>query len=115
AAAHQRAGIDYGCLPGLGPHAPYVVQGDAFVFPRTTDPDAIAAQKLLTSVIVQPGIQLAFNRLKGSIPIRSDVDVSQLDACAQKGMAIARDRSRVVGVSEVYLTPDQNGAMEDVL
>ena len=115
AAAHQRPGIDYGCLPGLGPHALYVVQGDAFVFPRTRDPDAIAAQKLLARVVAQPATQIAFNRLKGSIPIGRAVDPAQFDACAQKGMSIARDRERVVGVSEVYLTPDQNGAMEDVL
>jgi glucose/mannose transport system substrate-binding protein len=115
AAAHQRPGIDYGCMPGLGAHAPYVVQGDAFVFPRTRDANALAAQKLLAQVISEPSTQLAFNLLKGSIPIRRDVDASRLDVCARKGMDIARDRVRVVGVSEVYLTPDQNGAIEDVL
>jgi glucose/mannose transport system substrate-binding protein len=30
-------------------------------------------------------------------------------------MAILRDRARPVGVTEVYLTPDQNGALQDVL
>jgi glucose/mannose transport system substrate-binding protein len=115
AAAHQTPGVDFGCLPGLGAHALYVVQGDAFVFPKTDDPNAVAAQKLLARVIVDPDTQLAFNRLKGSIPIRPDVDVSRLDACAQKGMAIVRDRSRVVGTAEVYLSPDENGAMQDVL
>jgi glucose/mannose transport system substrate-binding protein len=65
--------------------------------------------------VADPGVQLAFNRLKGSIPVRPDVDLAQLDACARKGMAIVRDRARPLGVMEIYLTPDQNGALQDVL
>ena len=38
-----------------------------------------------------------------------------MDICAQAGMAIMKDKSRQVGISEVFLTPDQNGAMQDVL
>jgi glucose/mannose transport system substrate-binding protein len=66
-------------------------------------------------VVGTPALQLKFSRLKGSLPARPDLDASQLDACAQKGMAILRDRSRPLGVTEVYLTPDQNGALQDVL
>ena len=114
-AARQVADVQYGCIPGLGPKAPYLIQGDVFVFPKTTNPDAVKAQKLLASVVVAPATQLAFSKLKGSIPVRTDVDASQLDACAQKGMAVMKDKSRHLGVSEVYLTPDQNGAIQDVL
>jgi glucose/mannose transport system substrate-binding protein len=66
-------------------------------------------------VVAAPATQLAFSRLKGSIPVRGDVDASRADLCAQKGIAIMKDRTRHLGVSEVYLTPDQNGAMQDVL
>jgi glucose/mannose transport system substrate-binding protein len=113
--AKQVAGQHYGCIAGFGPNAPYLIQGDVFVFPKTTNPDAVKAQKLLASVIVQPATQLSFSKLKGSIPVRTDVDASQLDACAQKGLAVMKDKTRHVGVSEVYLTPDQNGAIQDVL
>jgi glucose/mannose transport system substrate-binding protein len=33
-------------LPGFGPKAPYIVAGDAFVFPKTNDANAVKAQKL---------------------------------------------------------------------
>jgi glucose/mannose transport system substrate-binding protein len=66
-------------------------------------------------VVERPAVQLQFSKLKGSLPVRPDLDASQLDVCAQKGMAILRDRSRPLGVAEVYLTPDQNGALQDVL
>jgi glucose/mannose transport system substrate-binding protein len=114
-AAGQAPGRDYGCIAGLTPTSPYLIQGDVFVFPRTDDPATLRAQHLLASVADKPGVQLAFNRLKGSIPVRSDADGSSLDACAQQGMAALRDRERPLGVTEVYLTPDQNGALQDVL
>jgi glucose/mannose transport system substrate-binding protein len=115
AAAHQVAGRDYGCIAGFGAHSPYIVQGDVLVFPKTADPEGLRAQQLLARVVTEPRAQVAFSQLKGSIPIRSDVDASQLDVCAQQGLAILRDRTRQVGNDEIYLTPDQNGALADVL
>jgi glucose/mannose transport system substrate-binding protein len=85
------------------------------VFPKTADPAALRAQKLVARVLADPAVQLSFNKLKGSIPVHPDVDVGQLDACARKGMAIVADRSRPLGVMEIYLTPDRNGALQDVL
>ena len=114
-AAKQAPGQQFGCIAGLTPNAPYLMQGDVFVFPKTANVQAVKAQKLLANVVVAPDTQLAFSKLKGSVPVRSDVDASTADLCAQKGMAILKDRSRHLGVSEIYLTPDQNGAMQDVL
>ena len=115
AAVHQVAGRDYGCIAGFGPQSPYIVQGDVFVFPKTANPDGARAQQLLARVVTEPRAQVDFSRLKGSIPIRSDVDASLLDSCAQQGLAILKDRTRQVGNDEIYLTPDQNGALADVL
>jgi glucose/mannose transport system substrate-binding protein len=114
-AAHQTAGKEYGCIAGFGPKAPFLIQGDAFIFPKTSNPEALKAQKLLASVMVAPATQVEFNRLKGSVPIRTDVDASKMDVCAQAGLAIMKDRTRHVGNGEVYLTPAQNGDLVDVL
>ncbi|MGV7207495.1 ABC transporter substrate-binding protein [Oxalobacteraceae bacterium A2-2] len=113
--ARQVAGKDFGCFPGFGPKAPYIVAGDAFVFPRTSNPDAVKAQKLLASVVTAPGPQAAFSVRKGSIPIRADVDDTQLDICARQGVAIIKDRTRQLPNSEMLTTPDTNGALQDVL
>ena len=115
AQAKQEAGRDYGCTPGFGPKAPYIVQGDVMVFPKTDKPDQVKAQQLLASVITQPATQVAFSMKKGSIPIRTDVDVSKMDLCAQMGVAAMKDKSRQLGNGEIYITPDQNGALQDVL
>jgi glucose/mannose transport system substrate-binding protein len=115
ALAHQVAGTDFGCVPGLGPRSPYIIQGDAFVFPRSDDPQAWRAQQLLARVVTASATQVAFSARKGSIPIRPDIDPYELDICARLGVAIMRDRGRLLGNDESYLSPDQNGALSDVL
>lgn len=115
ALARQLPDRDFGCIAGFGPRAPYIVQGDAFVFPKSGDARTVAAQQLLASVITAPRTQVAFSIQKGSIPIRPDVDFTSLDVCARKGLAIMQEKTRVVGNDEAYLTPDQNGALSDIL
>lgn len=44
-------------------------------------------QAALAKAIMSPSFQIAFNKVKGSVPARTDVDGSELDACGQKGMA----------------------------
>ncbi|WP_342119599.1 ABC transporter substrate-binding protein [Pseudoduganella sp. OTU4001] len=113
--AKMEPGVHYGCIPGLGVNAPYLIQGDAFVFPRSDRAEVAQAQKLMAKVLLAPATQVSFNKLKGSVPPRADADTSQLDMCARTGAAIMRDRNRQVGAPEIYLTPDQNGAVQDAL
>jgi len=113
--ARQIAGQHYGCMAGFNAATPYLIQGDVFVFPQTDSAQAVRAQQLLAKVVSQPELQVSFSKLKGSIPVRTDVNAAELDLCAQKGIEIMKDRGRQAGVTEVYLTPDQNGAMQDVL
>jgi glucose/mannose transport system substrate-binding protein len=114
-AAKQTAGKDYGCMPGFGPKAPYIVAGDVFVFPKTDNADAVKAQHLLATVMTSPGPQVAFSAKKGSIPIRTDVDESKLDVCAQMGIAAMKDKSRQLPNAEMLVAPDLNGALQDVI
>ncbi len=113
--AGKQAGVDYGCIAGFGPASPYIIQGDVLVFPKTSNAEQIKAQKLLATVVTNPATQVAFSNKKGSIPIRTDVDASKMDICAQQGLAVMKDKSRQLGNGEVFLTPDQNGALADII
>jgi glucose/mannose transport system substrate-binding protein len=42
-----------------------------------------ADQERLADIITQPAVQLAYNKAKGSVPVRTDIDVQQLDVCAR--------------------------------
>ncbi|WP_372526889.1 ABC transporter substrate-binding protein [Piscinibacter sp.] len=113
--AKQTAGKEFGCFAGFGPTAPYMIAGDVFVFPKTSDKAAIEAQHKLATVFTAPATQVAFNNKKGSIPIRTDIDSSKMDICAQAGVQALKDPARHVANPDMLMTPDMVGAVQDVI
>jgi glucose/mannose transport system substrate-binding protein len=93
---------------------PYAIGGDVFVFPKQKAPDAAAAQKKLAEMMISPEGQVAFNNKKGSIPIRTDVDTSKMDMCAQMGVQAVKEGRLLQGTNEL-LSPDAVGAFEDAI
>ena len=114
AAAGMTAGKDYGCV-FVGQNQDIIMGGDVFVFPKTSDPAAQAAQDKMAEVMLDPATQIAFNTVKGSMPVRLDVDTSKMDACAQKGEKAIADPARQIPVSDMLITPDLSGALDDVI
>lgn len=113
-AAGQTAGKEYGCtIVGKDPRL--VIGGDIFVFPATKDKDQLAAQDKLAGVLLDPATQLEFNKKKGSIPVRLDVDVSSMDICAQKSASVLKNPENQVEAMELLSTPNFSGAMQDAV
>ena len=112
--AGKTAGKDYGCFMAGGPKMPYAIGGDVFVFPKSKSKDAEAAQMKLAEMMISPAMQVAFNNKKGSIPIRTDVDTSKMDICAQAGVQAVKE-GRLLQSDNELLSPDAKGAYEDVL
>ncbi len=84
-------GEDYECLPGLGLGTQLTGGGDSFYFPilpEGTDPAVIEAQTQLARILISPEAQLKFNLVKGSMPIRTDIDLSGANACMTKALAL---------------------------
>ncbi|HSI56450.1 MAG TPA: ABC transporter substrate-binding protein [Ideonella sp.] len=113
--AKQTAGKEFGCFAGFGAAAPYMIAGDVFVFPKTSDKTAIQAQHKLATVFTAPATQVAFNNKKGSIPVRTDVDSSKMDLCAQAGVQALKDPARHIANPDMLMTPDMVGAVQDVV
>jgi glucose/mannose transport system substrate-binding protein len=114
AAAGQTAGKEFDCTI-LSKEGGYVMGGDVFAFPKLKDPDQQKAQLLLAKVMLEPETQIRFSQKKGSIPVRLDLDVSSLDACAQKAMKLLADKSHQVPAQELLSPPAMTGAIEDVI
>ncbi|CAN7739848.1 ABC transporter substrate-binding protein [Rhizobium sp. LjRoot258] len=110
-AAGKEPGKDYGCMLVPGSDG-MVYVADAFSFPKTADKDSEAGQKLLAEVAMDPAVQVAFSLKKGSIPMRSDVDKSKLDICAQKGIELMT-AGKIAPDQALVLTPQQAGALND--
>jgi glucose/mannose transport system substrate-binding protein len=71
-------GKDFGYVPYPGTTGAYLAIVDTFVV-STDAEDGVNAIKFLETV-ADPKTSLAFNRVKGSVPVRNDVDVASLPA-----------------------------------
>ena len=96
AVANLVAGKDYDCLPGLGVTPVLNTGGDVFYFPKSADPAVTEAQMVMASTLVTKEVQVAFNLKKGSLPMRSDVDLSAANDCMKKGLEILDGPNPVV-------------------
>jgi glucose/mannose transport system substrate-binding protein len=113
-AAGQTAGKEYGCTV-VGREPKLQIGGDVFVFPVTKDKAVLATQDKMIDILLDPTTQIEFNKKKGSIPVRMDVDVSSMDVCAQKSHAVLSDPANQVEAMELISTPNFSGAMQDAV
>lgn len=113
--AGKKAGVDYDCIPGPSPKPYLTTNGDVFIFPKQKDKAVTEAQFKLASMLVNPHVQTVFNNAKGSLPIRDDVDMTLADACIKKGLELLKDPDAIVQGHGLFITPDTQGQIEDLL
>ena len=85
-ASDKVAGKDYQCVPMPGTAGSYTYNIDSIAMFKLKDEGDIAAQHALARIALEPKFQYVFNKNKGSIPVRSDLDMSEFDSCAQASM-----------------------------
>ena len=100
----------------------FILNADSVVFFGQEDPDYVDGQKLLASTIMSPEFQVAFNVAKGSIPSRTDVDLSEggFTGCQQQGLAdlksSASEGTLVRSMAHNMTVPQKyRGAMMEVI
>ncbi|MBY3039857.1 carbohydrate ABC transporter substrate-binding protein [Rhizobium laguerreae] len=113
ALAGQKAGTDYTCLPGLGVNEIISTGGDAFYFPLLKDEEKSKAQGVLAKALLDPKTQVAFNLKKGSLPVRSDVDLAAANDCMKKGLEILQKGNVIQGTDQL-LSADSQKQKEDL-
>jgi len=115
-AAGMTPGKEYGCVLAPGTQDAYVMTVDVFAFPKVKNPDQVAAQRKLAELMMDPTVQVEFNKYKGSLPARLDADVESLDACAQIGQKVMAggDTNQLPNFALAF-GPDTQGQIEDLL
>lgn len=86
-AAGFKEGTDYVCgqVPNDSGKTGFILNSDSVVMFTQKDKDYIDGQNLLANTIMSKDFQAVFNKAKGSIPARMDVDLSSgFNACQQK-------------------------------
>ena len=76
---------DFLCFRFPGTQGTVPFNADQFVMFQVGE-DKADAQNKLASAILSPEFQIAFNKVKGSVPARTDIEAAEFDECAQKGM-----------------------------
>lgn len=80
-------GQDFLCFRVPGSEGSMTFLSDQFAMFNVEGEGKKAAQQAMAEDILSPEFQIAFNKVKGSVPSRMDIDPSSFDSCAQKGMA----------------------------
>lgn len=122
-AAGFEQGKDYLCAqaPTDWEGAGFILNSDSVVFFQQNDPDYQEGQKLLASTILSPEFQAVFNKSKGSIPARLDVDLSDgFNPCqqlSQKELQASIDQGTLVRSVAHNMTVPQavRGAIMDTI
>jgi glucose/mannose transport system substrate-binding protein len=91
-------GTDFLCARFPGTQGTVLFNADQFVMFAVGD-DKRAAQVKLASAIENPSFQIAFNKVKGSVPARTDISDAEFDDCAKKGM---KDLAEANGAGTLY-------------
>lgn len=114
--AGQTAGNEYDCLPGLGANPVLDTGGDSFFFPKPNgdQPEIVAAQLEMASLLVSKQVQVDFNLRKGSLPIRGDINLDDANACMKKGISILANPENILPGSEQAFSSDTQGQIEDL-
>jgi glucose/mannose transport system substrate-binding protein len=73
---------DFGCAAVPGTHKMHLYSVDTLAMLWNSQ-KRTSAQEKLAELVASPNIQLAYNRVKGSVPVRTDVDTANLDSCAR--------------------------------
>jgi glucose/mannose transport system substrate-binding protein len=81
-----KEGVDYLCsqAPEDNGKTGFILNSDSVVFFQQKDPSYLAGSKLLAHLIMSKEFQTIFNKAKGSIPARLDVDLTGFNPCQIK-------------------------------
>ena len=113
--AGMRPGREYTCRPSPGNDGIFLAVIDAFCMPRTTDPGVRAAQDEFARVTMSAASQHEFNLVKGSIPVRTDVDLADYDVYAQASARLSRGEGELIPATSMGMTTAMRLAFYDVI
>mgnify|MGYP000010434347 CR=1 FL=1 len=114
--AGKKSGVDYLCAASPGTSGSMNFITDGFLFLKTRQ-DQSKAQAALARVLMDKNTQASFNLIKGSVPARTDVDISQFDDCSKATYAdfnAAGKAGTLVPFVDMMIPASRAGAIRDV-
>ncbi|MEQ8389877.1 MAG: ABC transporter substrate-binding protein [Thalassospira sp.] len=114
-AAGIEPGSTVGCAFAPAIDTAYIMTVDAFAFSAMDgEEEATPAQAKMAQVMLEPDVQIAFNKKKGSIPARLDVPADSFDSCAQMAIKTLQDpKTHLVSTGLFGVPSSVSGAIDD--
>ncbi|MEK9844089.1 ABC transporter substrate-binding protein [Thalassospira sp.] len=113
-AAGIEPGTTVGCAFAPAIDTAYIMTVDAFAFSAMDGEEATPAQAKMAHVMLEPDVQIAFNKKKGSIPARLDVPADSFDSCAQTAIRTLQDEKTHLVSTGLFGVPSAvSGAIDD--
>lgn len=106
---------DFRCTLAPGTDSVYFVVVDAFAFPVTNNDQDRRSQLLFARQVMDTDNQLAFNRIKGSIPVRTDIRRKNLDACGKIGLDLISRKGGQVSAQSMTMPSQMSKGWIDVV
>ena len=95
----ETRGEDFACFRFPGTQDQVTFNADQFAM--FDQGGAVSDQQAaFARAVMSPEFQIAFNKVKGSVPARTDLEVGELDACGQQGyedMKAAAESGNLIG------------------
>lgn len=99
---------DFLCFRLPGTQGSVTYNADQFVMFKVGE-NSVDAQKKFATAVMDPSFQIAFNKVKGSVPARTDIADTEFDDCAKKAMkdlAEANQNNTLVGsIAHAHAVP----------
>ncbi len=109
------AEADFDCKLAPGTSIAYFMVIDAFAFPLTNREETTAAQYAFAKMVLDPLNQLEFSKLKGSLPVRMDVNPEGLDRCGKLGLRMISEQNKVVSAQSMAMPSQMSEGWISVL
>lgn len=106
---------DFGCTLVPGTSIAYFMVIDAFAFPLTNRTGSVEAQQAFAHMVLDRDNQVAFSRIKGSLPVRTDVDAGGLDRCGQLGLRMVSQEKHRVSAQSMAMPSQMSEGWNSVL
>jgi glucose/mannose transport system substrate-binding protein len=116
-AAKQDPGKDFHCVPSPGTQTSFYFNTDSILFFKSRNDNPEAKNKL-AQMLMDAKNQEEFNIVKGSVPARTDADMSRFDACSKASYAdfiAAGKANTLVPFPGMMLSAGRFGAINDVI
>ncbi|KYG19675.1 ABC transporter substrate-binding protein [Bradyrhizobium sp. AT1] len=90
----------------------FLLNADAFIFWQRKDADLQAGQTLMAQLVMDPAIQTMYSQITGSIPVRTDVDLSG-EGWSEGQRTTAKALKDAIASNQAVLSMAHNMAQEN--